>query len=141
MSRKEKAGMKTAKLRDEKDVLDRQQHADIEAKKNLEENCQQLENRKQELEAQEKQMEARRVKIAGNVDKYKEELGRVRKDQRDMKDKLDQSRLVSLSILHTPSYLSLMSLFSLYYHFLTSVNHFYSYLSSNSHLTNYEKLK
>lgn len=135
MSRKEKAGMKTAKLRDEKDVLDRQQHADIEAKKNLEENCQQLENRKQELEAQEKQMEARRVKIAGNVDKYKEELGRVRKDQRDMKDKLDQSRLVSLSILHTPSYLSLMSLFSLYYHFLTSVNHFYSYLSSNSHLT------
>lgn len=127
--------MKTAKLRDEKDVLDRQQHADIEAKKNLEENCQQLENRKQELEAQEKQMEARRVKIAGNVDKYKEELGRVRKDQRDMKDKLDQSRLVSLSILHTPSYLSLMSLFSLYYHFLTSVNHFYSYLSSNSHLT------
>lgn len=127
--------MKTAKLRDEKDVLDRQQHADIEAKKNLEENCQQLENRKQELEAQEKQMEARRVKIAGNVDKYKEELGRVRKDQRDMKDKLDQSRLVSLSILHTPSYLSIMSLFSLYYHFLTSVNHFYSYLSSNSHLT------
>lgn len=112
MSRKEKAGMKTAKLRDEKDVLDRQQHADIEAKKNLEENCQQLENRKQELEAQEKQMEARRVKIAGNVDKYKEELGRVRKDQRDMKDKLDQSRLVSLSILHAPLhpiYLSCLS--------------------------------
>ncbi|XP_027176320.1 structural maintenance of chromosomes protein 1 [Coffea eugenioides] len=89
---KEEAGMKTAKLRDEKEVLDRQQHADIEAQKNLEENLQQLKNRKQELEAQEKQMQARLVKILGTVDKQREELARVRKEQREMKDKLDGSK-------------------------------------------------
>ncbi|KAM3398179.1 hypothetical protein P3S68_001693 [Capsicum galapagoense] len=37
---KEEAGMKTAKLKDEKEVLDRQQLADIDAQKNLIENLQ-----------------------------------------------------------------------------------------------------
>ncbi|CAK9162657.1 unnamed protein product [Ilex paraguariensis] len=69
---KEEAGMKTAKLRDEKEVQDRQQHADIEAQKNLEENLQQLENRKQELESQEKQMQTRLKKILDAVGKHKE---------------------------------------------------------------------
>lgn len=90
--------MKTAKLRDEKEVLDRQQHADIEAQKNLEENLQQLKNRKQELESQEKQMQTRLKKILGSVEKHREELTRVRKEQREMKDKLDGSKLVSITI-------------------------------------------
>ncbi|KAL3531229.1 hypothetical protein ACH5RR_010551 [Cinchona calisaya] len=89
---KEEAGMKTAKLRDEKEVLDRQQHADSEAQKNLEENLQQLKNRKQELESQEKQMQTRLKKILGTVEKHREELTRVRKEQREMKDKLDGSK-------------------------------------------------
>ncbi|KAK4492472.1 hypothetical protein RD792_003281 [Penstemon davidsonii] len=89
---KEEAGMKTAKLNDEKDVLDRQQNADIEAKKNLEENLQQLENRKQELESQEKQMQTRLKKMLDAVGKHKDELTRVRKEQRAMKDGLDESR-------------------------------------------------
>ncbi|XP_052171726.1 structural maintenance of chromosomes protein 1 isoform X1 [Diospyros lotus] len=89
---KEEAGMKTAKLRDEKEVQDRQQHADIEAQKNLEENLQQLENRKQELELQEEQMQARLKKIVDSVGKHKEELSRVRKEQREMKEKLGNSR-------------------------------------------------
>lgn len=89
---KEEAGMKTAKLRDEKEVHDRQQHADTEAQKNLEENLQQLESRKEELELQEEQMQARLRKILDAVGKHKEELTRVRKEQREMKEKLGNSR-------------------------------------------------
>ncbi|GER34808.1 structural maintenance of chromosomes protein [Striga asiatica] len=89
---KEEAGTKTAKLKDEKEVLDRQQNADIEAQKNLEENVQQLQNRKQELELQEKQMQNRLKKNLDAVGKHKDELTRVRKEQREMKDKLVESR-------------------------------------------------
>ncbi|KAL2535788.1 Structural maintenance of chromosomes (SMC) family protein [Forsythia ovata] len=89
---KEEAGMRTAKLKDEKEVLDRQQHADIEAQKNLEENLRQLENRKQELESQEKQMQTRLNKILDAVGKHKEELTRVQKEQREVKNKLVESR-------------------------------------------------
>lgn len=91
--------MKTAKLKDEKEVLDRQQNADIEAQKNLEENIQQLENRKQELELQEKQMQTRLKKILDAVGKHKEDLTRVRKEQREMKDKLVDSRLGPMLVL------------------------------------------
>lgn len=89
---KEEAGMKTAKLRDEKEVLDRQQRADIDAQKNLEENLQQLENRKHELESQEKQMQTRLKKILDAVKKHDEELKRVKEEQREMKNKLRRSR-------------------------------------------------
>ncbi|XP_073284686.1 structural maintenance of chromosomes protein 1-like isoform X1 [Primulina huaijiensis] len=89
---KEEAGMKTAKLKDEKEVLDRQQNAEIEARNNLEENILQLDSRKQELESQEKQMQTRLKKILDAVGKHKDELTRVRKEQREMKDKLVESR-------------------------------------------------
>lgn len=93
--------METAKLKDEKEFLDRQQNADMEAQKNLEENVQQLENRKQELELQEKQMQTRLVKILDAVKKHKEDLIRVRKEQREMKDKLGESKLgLTLILLH-----------------------------------------
>ncbi|KAI7730151.1 hypothetical protein M8C21_001439 [Ambrosia artemisiifolia] len=71
---KEEAGMKTTKLKDEKEVQDREQHADVEAQKNLEENLQQLESRKQELESQQKQMQSRLKKIVEAVGKHNEEL-------------------------------------------------------------------
>ncbi|KAG5514580.1 hypothetical protein RHGRI_035851 [Rhododendron griersonianum] len=90
--RKDKAGTETSQLRDEKEVQDRQQHTDIEAQKNLEENLQQLESRKQELELQEEQMQAKLKKIVDTVVKRKEELIQVRKEQREMKDKLGNSR-------------------------------------------------
>lgn len=91
--------MKTAKLNDEKEVLDRQQNADIEAQKNLEENVQQLENRKQELELQEKQMQTRLKKLLDAVGKHKEDLMRMRKEQRETKDKLGESRLGAMLVL------------------------------------------
>ncbi|PHT33487.1 hypothetical protein CQW23_25287 [Capsicum baccatum] len=93
----EEAGLKTAKLRDEKEVLDRQQRADIDAQKNLIENLQQFENWKHELESQEKQMQGRLKKLLDAVKKHDEELKRVKEEQREMKNKLQHSRLVRLS--------------------------------------------
>ncbi|XVE77921.1 hypothetical protein DITRI_Ditri13aG0103100 [Diplodiscus trichospermus] len=89
---KEDAGMKTARLRDEKEVLDRQQHADIEAQKNLEENLQQLSNREHELESQEDQMRARLKKILDTSAKQKSELADLKKELREMQDKHQTSR-------------------------------------------------
>ncbi|XP_043715175.1 structural maintenance of chromosomes protein 1 isoform X2 [Telopea speciosissima] len=89
---KEDAGMKTAKLRDEKEVQDRQQHADIEAQKNLEENLQQLRNREQELGSQEEQMHIRLRKIVDALGKHEEELVHVRKELRAMQDNHRESR-------------------------------------------------
>ncbi|KDP26527.1 hypothetical protein JCGZ_17685 [Jatropha curcas] len=89
---KEDAGMKTIKLRDEKEVLDRQQHADMEAQKNLEENLQQLKNREHELDAQEAQMRARQEKIHDTTTKNKKELADLKKELREMQDKHRDSR-------------------------------------------------
>eukprot|EP00257_Ricinus_communis_P022785 XP_015582611.1 structural maintenance of chromosomes protein 1 [Ricinus communis] len=90
---KEDAGMKTIKLREEKEVLDRQQHADMEAQKNLEENLQQLKNRESELNAQEAQMRARQEKIQETSTKNKKELADLKKDSREMHDKHRDSRI------------------------------------------------
>ncbi|KAG8387646.1 hypothetical protein BUALT_Bualt02G0043000 [Buddleja alternifolia] len=84
---KEEAGMETAKLKDEKEVLDRQQNTHIEAQKNVEENVRELENRKQELESQMTQMQIRLEKILDAVGKHREDLRRVEKEQLEMKDK------------------------------------------------------
>ncbi|XP_071726717.1 structural maintenance of chromosomes protein 1-like [Rutidosis leptorrhynchoides] len=89
---KEEAGMKTTKLKDEKEVQDREQHADLEAQKNLEENLQQLESRKQELELQQKQMQSRLKKIVEAIGKHNEELKRLRKEQNDLRKKLGDSK-------------------------------------------------
>lgn len=89
---KEDAGMKTVRLRDEKEVLDRQQHADMEAQKNLEENLQQLENRAHELDSQDKQMRERMKKILDASTKHKNEVIDLKKELREMQDKHRDSR-------------------------------------------------
>ncbi|GAU46035.1 hypothetical protein TSUD_268770 [Trifolium subterraneum] len=61
---KAEVGMKTANLREEKELLDRLQHADIESQNYLEENHQQLENRYSELDSKEKQMRERKNKVS-----------------------------------------------------------------------------
>ncbi|RWW20670.1 hypothetical protein BHE74_00038341 [Ensete ventricosum] len=72
--------MKTAKLRDEKEVQDRQLHADIEVQQNLEENLQQLLSREKELSTQEAESQKRLKQILDSVADYKKELDRVKKD-------------------------------------------------------------
>lgn len=84
---KEDAGMRTAKLRDEKEVLDRQQHADIEAQKNLEENLQQLKNRERELDLQHEQMRTRLKKISDTSAKHKANLEELKNQLRAMQEK------------------------------------------------------
>ncbi|KAL1329835.1 structural maintenance of chromosomes protein 1 [Arachis ipaensis] len=89
---KEEIGMKTAELREKKELLDRQQHADSEAKKNLEENLQQLENRVSELDLQETQMKTRLKKILGGSEGNKNELEKLKKELRVMEEKHRDSR-------------------------------------------------
>lgn len=84
--------MKTAKLRDEKEVLDRQQHADMEARKNLEENLQQLSTRERELDSQEEQMRKRLKSILDSSSKNNNDLAKQRKELRVMQEKHRDAR-------------------------------------------------
>ncbi|XVF72004.1 hypothetical protein PTKIN_Ptkin12aG0086500 [Pterospermum kingtungense] len=89
---KKDAGMKTAKLSDEKEVLDRQQHADTEAQKTLEENLQQLNNREHELESQENQRRSRPKKILDTSTRQKDELADMKKELQELRDRHQKSR-------------------------------------------------
>ncbi|XP_011627814.1 structural maintenance of chromosomes protein 1 [Amborella trichopoda] len=75
---KEEAGMKTAKLREEKEVFDRQQQVDTELQKNLEGTLQQQMSREQELASQEEQMEAKLKKLIDSLGRNNEELKQVK---------------------------------------------------------------
>ncbi|KAI4972909.1 hypothetical protein ZWY2020_005821 [Hordeum vulgare] len=77
---KEDAGMRTAKLRDEKEVLDKELNADIEAKKNLEENMQQLRSRVDEISSQESELQTKLSKILHSIPKHEDELTNLRED-------------------------------------------------------------
>ncbi|CAM0911489.1 unnamed protein product [Alopecurus aequalis] len=77
---KEDAGMRTAKLRDEKEVLDKELNADIEAKKNLEENMQQLRSRVDEISSLESELQTKLNKILQSIPKHEEELTRLREE-------------------------------------------------------------
>lgn len=79
-------------MRDEKEILDRQLHADVEAKRNFDENIQQMEYREQELCSQEDQMQARLHKIHEAFGKNTNELTRVRKELTEIKAKKSKSR-------------------------------------------------
>ncbi|CAI0385767.1 unnamed protein product [Linum tenue] len=83
---KEKAGMETSRLRDEKEVLDRHQHADMEAEKNLEENLQQLRNREQELDSQKEQMQAKLKNTVDTSASRKTELTDLKEKLRGIRD-------------------------------------------------------
>ncbi|CAK8571767.1 unnamed protein product [Lathyrus sativus] len=89
---KEEAGMKTAKLKEEKELLDRQQHADTEAQKNLEENLKQLKSRESELDSQEKKMRERLKKILDSSAKNKDAVEKLNTELRVMKEKHNESK-------------------------------------------------
>jgi structural maintenance of chromosome 1 len=72
--------MKTAKLRDEKEVIDKKLNADVEAKKNLEENMQQLHSREEEISSQERELQTRLNKILHSIPKYENELAQLREE-------------------------------------------------------------
>ncbi|PKA58748.1 Structural maintenance of chromosomes protein 1 [Apostasia shenzhenica] len=88
---KEEAGMKTAKLRDEKEVLDRQLHAADEAFKNLDENHQELKNRETEICSQEEQLLTKLKKVNEAIAIHNDEISRARKELEDIKRKSNSS--------------------------------------------------
>lgn len=88
---KQDAGMKTAKLRDEKEVLDSQLRTDVEYKKNLEENLQQLLNREEELSSQEHQLQERFEKITVALAKHKTERSRADSELKEVSKKRQSS--------------------------------------------------
>lgn len=73
--------MKTAKLRDEKEVIDKKLNADVEAKKNLEENMQQLRSREDEISSQEHELHLRLNKILNSIPKHENELVHLREER------------------------------------------------------------
>lgn len=81
---KEAAGTKTAKLKDEKEVLDRQLRAADEACKNLHENHQELKNREQELSSQEEQLKTKLKKINEVIAKFNVEMSRASKELKEI---------------------------------------------------------
>ncbi|KAL9243005.1 hypothetical protein vseg_016947 [Gypsophila vaccaria] len=89
---KEEAGRKTVKLRDEKEVLDRQQKSDVEAQKNLEENLQELNSRLEELNSQEEEMKQRLKRDRDASKKHEEEMKRLKKEREEMRSKSQESK-------------------------------------------------
>ncbi|KAJ7566192.1 hypothetical protein O6H91_02G092200 [Diphasiastrum complanatum] len=89
---KEEAGSKTVKLKLDKEVHDRQQQADLEAQKNLEENLQQLINRDQQIVSQIDQYQGRLKRLVDSLAKSKEDLAQARNDLGQMQDRHRKSR-------------------------------------------------
>ena len=91
--------MRTAKLRDEKEVLDKELNADIEAKKNLEENMQQLRSRVDEISSQESELQTKLNKILQSIPKHEEELTRLREEHNKIAKERQSSGLVYTKVL------------------------------------------
>lgn len=89
---KEAAGTKTAKLKDEKEVLDRQLRAADEACKNLHENLQELKSRELELSSQEEQLKTKLKKVNEAIAKYNEEISRANKELKEMQIDISSAR-------------------------------------------------
>ncbi|XP_074316645.1 structural maintenance of chromosomes protein 1 [Silene latifolia] len=89
---KEEAGRKTVKIRDEKEVLDRQQKSDVEAQKNLEENLQQLKTRLEELNSQEEEMKQRLKRDREASKKHEEEMKHLKKEREEIRSKALESK-------------------------------------------------
>ncbi|GAB2282247.1 Structural maintenance of chromosomes protein 1 [Dionaea muscipula] len=89
---KEEAGKRTTKLNDEKELLDRQQRADIEAQKYSEENLQQLRGRLEELNSLEAEMRVKQKKSQDEKRMYEEELILLKREEQEMRRNHQESR-------------------------------------------------
>ncbi|KAL9251813.1 Structural maintenance of chromosomes protein 1-like protein [Drosera capensis] len=89
---KEEAGKRTSKLSNEKELLDRQQRADIEAQKYSEENLQQLRSRLEELKSLEDEMLAKRKRSQDARKKHDEEMALLKKEEQEIRRSNQESR-------------------------------------------------
>ncbi|CAH2064119.1 unnamed protein product [Thlaspi arvense] len=92
---KEEAGMKTIKLRDEKEALDRQQHAHLQVLRNLEENYQQLINRENDLDEQIERLKSRKKEIEDSTLENKKETTNLKNQLLELQGKHRDARIAS----------------------------------------------
>lgn len=98
------------KLRDEKEVLDRQQRTDVEAQKNLDENLQQLKSRYEELNSQEEEMKGRLKRDQAASKNHEKEMKSLKKDIEQMRDKSRDTKYhILTSYLFFITYIAVLS--------------------------------
>lgn len=122
---KEAAGTKTAKLKDEKEVLDRQLRASDEACKNLHENLQELESRDLELSSQKEQLKTKLKKVNEAITKHNEEILRANEELKVIQIGISSARSVvfSLQMFYTIIYLLGQFIYLFCTLFVSSVDH------------------
>lgn len=122
---KEAAGTKTAKLKDEKEVLDRQLRAADEACKNLHENLQELKSREVELSSQEEQLKTKLKKVNEAISKHNEEISRANKELKEKQIGISSARSVvfALEMFYTMIYLLGQLVYLFCTLFVSSVDH------------------
>ncbi|CAL5001681.1 unnamed protein product [Urochloa decumbens] len=77
---KEDAGMKTSKMRHEKDVIEKKLNADVEAKRNLIENRGQLSSHNNEILSQESELNTKVTNILHSITKGEDDIARLREE-------------------------------------------------------------
>ncbi|CAL5012945.1 unnamed protein product [Urochloa decumbens] len=77
---KEDAGMKTAKMRDEKDVIEKKLNAVVEARRNLIENRDQLSSHNKEILSQESELNTKVTNILHSITKGEDDIMRLREE-------------------------------------------------------------
>ncbi|CAI5458597.1 unnamed protein product, partial [Closterium sp. Yama58-4] len=90
--RKEEAGSKTFRLRQEKEALDRQQQADVEAQRSMEASVAQMAGREEQLSAHLEQARARVERVGKDLAEGREALERLRKEETEMRDRHRRAR-------------------------------------------------
>lgn len=122
---KEAAGTKTAKLKDEKEVLDRQLRAADEACKNLHENLQELESRELELSSQTEQLKTKLKKVNEAIAKHNEEISRANKELKEIQIGISSARSVvfALQMFYTIIYFLGRFNYLFYTLFVSSIDH------------------
>ncbi|CAI5503032.1 unnamed protein product [Closterium sp. Naga37s-1] len=90
--RKEEAGSKTFRLRQEKEALDRQQHSDVEAQRSMEASVAQMAGREEQLGVHLEQARARVERVGKDLAEGREALERLRKEETEMRDRHRRAR-------------------------------------------------
>jgi len=119
--------MKTAKLRDEKEVIDKKLNADVEAKKNLVENLQQLESRKDEISSQERELQTKLNKILHSIPKLENELTHLHEEHDKIAKERQSSGLVYTKFFGFFIWCSFKSLAQVFLHYQYVFNSEYTY--------------
>ena len=92
---KEDAETRTAKLRDEKEIFDKELNVSVEARNNLKENMQQLYNRRDEISSLENELQTRLDTILHSITMHTDELACFRKEHDKIVKERQSSGLVS----------------------------------------------